>query len=178
MTHTLFAGPAQSVPQQVAQQSEARVTVKNNKLARALMLILEHEGSSKGTAGGPRWSGTISIEHVLPRNLKNEKAGWLFQPPGWNSYSQAEWLHRLGNLAMLNDSDNSSLGNVSFSEKVVKMQAFGHAPSWTIKDLLEHHKDRVWDEAAIQSRHTRLLDMLRSRWKTEKIAVGLPNQGL
>ena len=141
------------------------------------MLILEHEGSSKGTAGGPKWSGTISIEHVLPRNLKNEKAGWLLQPQGWNNHSQAQWLHRLGNLALLNDSDNSSLGNVSFREKVLKMQAFGHASSWTIKDLLEHHKDRAWDQAAVQSRHTRLLEMLRSRWETEKIAFGLTNQG-
>lgn len=152
--------------------------MSNNKLARALLLIFEHEGNCKDTAGGPRWSGSVSIEHILPRKLDNPKADWMRGPQGWNAQSQQVWLHRLGNLALLNGSDNSSLGNVSFSEKVAKMQKLGHASSWTIEDLLKHHQHGVWNKEAIQSRHTRLLEMLHTRWHTAKIAAALDSQGV
>lgn len=166
------------MPQQAAQSTDAAVSVSNNKLARALLLIFEHEGNCKDTSGGPRWMGSVSVEHVLPRKLDNPKADWLRDPPEWNVQNQKQWLHRLGNLALLNGSDNSSLGNVSFSQKVAKMQKLGHASSWTIEDLLKHHKHGVWNKEAIQSRHTRLLEMLRTRWDTEKIAAGLSNHGM
>lgn len=173
------ARPGHGVPQQTAGSSVSAPSVSNNKLARALMLIVEHEGAYKNSSGGPQWTGTISIEHVLPRNIRNPKADWTNLPqPGWNDQLQTAWLHRLGNLAMLNDSDNSSLGNVSFSQKVAKMKELGHSSSWTIKDLLEHHHSSVWNAQAVERRHQRLLTVLRNRWSVDNIKADLASTGL
>lgn len=142
------------------------------------MLILEHEGCSKNSSGGPTWVGTISIEHILPRKLTNPSADWTVLPqPGWTNQLQATWLHRLGNLAMLNDSDNSSLGNVSFKRKIAKIDKFNHAPSWTISDLLTHHREGVWNMKAVEQRHERLLALLCSRWNVDDIKTKLSNKG-
>lgn len=145
-------------------------TVKNNKLARALLLILEHEQVSRGKSGAPTWNGKISVEHILPRNTSKAGAGWE-QPDvsGWTATTKAAWLHRLGNLAMLNDSDNSSLGNCSFKSKVTKMKSFQASASWTIQSLLADYTDTEWCEADLQQRHQQLLDVFIKRWKVPAV---------
>ena len=132
------------------------------------MLMLEHEGISRNKTGAPRWSGKISIEHILPRNISKPGAGWEFH---WTPDKQSEWLHRLGNLAMLNDSDNSSLGNCSFQVKMTKIASFQHSASWTIKDLFQQYQGKEWDESSVQDRHNRLLAVFRERWSVPPPSV-------
>ena len=59
-----------------AQMARDKLSVKNNKLARALLLMLEHQGTNRKKTGAPNWSGKISIEHILPRNINKPGAGW------------------------------------------------------------------------------------------------------
>lgn len=148
-----------------AQAERDKRSVKNNWLARALLLMLEHQGTNRNKTGAPRWSGRISIEHILPRNIHKPGSDWTRH---WRtSGEQLEWLHRLGNLAMLNDSDNSSLGNCSFKDKIAKIKTFEDSASWTIMDLLRHHEHSEWDKYSIQARHDRMLQTLRQRWGVE-----------
>ncbi len=137
-------------------------SVKNNKLARALLLMLEHE-CIRGKNGAAKWTGKISIEHVLPRNMSKPGSDWQ-TTAAWTDEKQAEWLHRLGNLAMLNDSDNSSLGNCSFAEKMEKVGRFQGSASWTVRDLYETYKGGPWTEKQVQHRQERLLALFRRRW--------------
>ena len=65
---------------------------------------------------------------------------------------------------MLNDSDNSSLGNCSFQVKMGKIEVFQDSASWTIRDLFRQYHGREWDESSLQERHNRLLDVFRDRW--------------
>lgn len=78
---------------------------------------------------------------------------------------------------MLNDSDNSSLGNVSFKRKIAKIDNFKHSRSWTINDLLKHHRKGFWNVKAVEQRHERLLALLRSRWSVDDIKTKLFNKG-
>ncbi len=167
-THLWHAYSGSATMTRAAQAERDKRTMKNNRLARALLLMLEHEGTNRNNSGAPRWSGKISIEHILPRNISKPGAKWGVH---WSSQNQPEWLHRLGNLAMLNDSDNSSLGNCSFQAKIAKIERFKDSASWTIKDLLHHHATNKWDEHNIQERHARLLRILQ-RWGVEPAAGG------
>lgn len=117
-SHTGSGGIAFTKAAQIARD---KLSVKNNRLARALLLMLEHEGTNRKKTGAPKWTGKISIEHILPRNISKPGADW---DRHWTAEKQSEWLHRLGNLAMLNDSDNSSLGNCGFQAKIGKIKMF------------------------------------------------------
>jgi len=138
-------------------------SVKNNKLARALLLMLEHECTNRGKNGATKWTGKISVEHVLPRNMSKAGSDWE-TTAAWTDEKQAEWLHRLGNLAMLNDSDNSSLGNCSFADKMEKVGRFQGSASWTIRDLYDTYKDGPWTEEQVQHRQERMLALFCRRW--------------
>ena len=146
-----------------AQLERDRLSVKNNKLARALLLMLEHECTNRGKNGATKWTGKISIEHVLPRNMSKPGSDWR-TTAAWTSQKQAEWLHRLGNLAMLNDSDNSSLGNCSFADKMQKVGRFLNSASWIVRDLYDTYKDSPWTEQQLQHRHQRMLALFCQRW--------------
>ena len=158
---TWNTGSSAATLTKVAQLERDKRSVKNNRLARALLLMLEHQGTNWRKTGGPKWSGKISIEHILPRNLSKPGADWGRH---WTAEKQLEWLHRLGKLAMLNDCDNSSLGNCGFKVKIDKIKTFQDSASWTVRDLLRNYVDRDWDEASMQDRHTRMLEAFQERW--------------
>lgn len=102
------------------------------------------------------------MEHVLPRNINGKHADW--RSSGWDDTKHALWLHRLGNLALLNDSDNSSLGNLGFQKKrscIEDLQST-HGLSWSIQDVYRNHQS--WKEDDVKSRHARLLQIFQNRW--------------
>ena len=169
------AGLAAAALTKAAQADRDKRSMKNNRLARALLLMLEHQGTNRNKTGAPRWSGKISIEHILPRNIRKPGAGW---DRCWTSEKQSEWLHRLGNLAMLNASDNSSLGNCSFQDKIAKIEKFQDSASWTVKDLLRTHGRKEWDEGSVQQRHDHLLSVFRERWVVNTVATAGEGPGM
>lgn len=139
-----------------------QLLVSSAVLGKALMLILEHDRVCKNQSGGHNWAGSISVEHVLPRNINGKHADW--RANGWDENNHALWLHRLGNLALLNDSDNSSLGNLGFQKKrscIEDLQST-HGLSWSIQDVYTNHKK--WTELDVKSRHARLLQIFQNRW--------------
>ena len=139
-----------------------KMFVSSSVVAKALMLMLEDQIVFGGQSGGYRWVGSISVEHVLPRNMRNKHADW--EQKGWTQPKHEQWLHRLGNLALLNDSDNSSLGNLGFDRKSAKVAELRqkHMLPWSLEDVYTKHK--IWDEANLQARHSRLLEIFRKRW--------------
>ena len=171
MICTWPAGSGSATETKAAQAERDKWSVKNNKLARALLFMLEHQGTNRNKTGAPRWSGKTSIEHILPRNISKPGAKWNRH---WNAGKLSEWLHRLGNLAMLNDSDNSSLGNCGFQAKIAKIESFKDSASWTIRDVLQNHATGKWDEHNLKKRHERLLNVFRQRWGVEAAAGGYP----
>src|SRR3546814_14595304 len=56
----------------------------------------------------------VTVEHVLPQQPRSD-SGWV----GWIASPQerSAWVHRLGNLALLNRKKNSAAGNYDFARK-------------------------------------------------------------
>ena len=134
-----------------------RRRVKHNQVTLALLLMLEHEIGCKGVRGGLKWIGTTTIEHILPQSMKDPS--WT--AAGWDSSSCANWLHSLGNLALLNDGDNSSWGSSSYAIKHARVMAKPHLFSCTITDL---EKYLTWTPADVEERQQQLLARFRTRW--------------
>src|SRR3546814_5736146 len=56
----------------------------------------------------------VTVEHVLPQQPRSD-SGWV----GWIASPQerSAWVHRLGNLALLNRKKNSAAGNYDVARK-------------------------------------------------------------
>ncbi len=57
----------------------------------------------------------ITVEHILSRNISevsNEELGFE------DDKERRDYIHRLGNLTLLYNTDNSAIGNTSFEEKI------------------------------------------------------------
>ena len=56
---------------------------------------------------------TLQLEHVLPQKYATV-AAWTRK---WDTDSAGEWMHRLGNLALLNQKVNAKISNGPFETK-------------------------------------------------------------
>lgn len=61
----------------------------------------------------------LTVEHILSRSLDLESAKITNQDLGFESDKQKEaYMHRIGNLTLLYNTDNSAVGNSIFAEKL------------------------------------------------------------
>ena len=84
---------------------------------------------------------------------------------GWDPESAKLWVHKLGNLCVLNTSQNSANSNRSFSDKKTLLFCApmdrGIAAGLTAIGLNNY---TVFNLAALQRRQAELLDGLGDRW--------------
>lgn len=84
-----------------------------------------------------------SVEHLIPRKIQNT---------AWNisDKEHSEWVHRLGNLVLIDRRKNASLSNRIFSEKKIRYQGsietrantnfvFMSNDEWTIQSVKQNH---------------------------------------
>lgn len=126
-------------PQAILALRDCDLYTKNRDLAQAVLMILEHELKSsrgRGGAGFSNWDGSCTVEHILPQ----DPSKWL-RPAGlWTKPEHRDCLHKLGNLCLLNQSDNSKVRNKGYREKVAILQggAWCHCQFWHRTDSAEH----------------------------------------
>ncbi len=102
----------------------------------------------------------LTIEHILPQTLSEE---WKKKWPNTNS-AQAQ-VHKLGNLALLTRSINSTVQNASFETK--KAQFLKDKKNKKISarpitvELQEYHD---WTKTEFDTRHRRFCTKLESVW--------------
>ena len=88
-----------------------------------------------------------SVEHLMPQKVEGTQ---------WNidSAKHKEWVHRLGNLSLIDKNKNSSLSNKLFQEKKGKYQGaietrantnyiFMTNPEWNINTIEGNHKRTI-----------------------------------
>lgn len=95
--------------------------------------------------------GTCSVEHIMPR--KPEKH-WSI-----SEATHEEWLHRLGNLALVNRRKNTSLSNKSFAEKKSKYKGSIESRANTNWLFMTYEQ---WGEHEIKENHNRVIELLRA----------------
>lgn len=91
-----------------------------------------------------------SIEHLMPQNVENT-------PWEVDIDKHKEWVHRLGNLALIDRNKNASLSNKVFEEKKLKYQGAIETRANTNFIFMSNSK---WDIESIEKNHEREISIL------------------
>ena len=84
------------------------------EMPRGRLYVLLRLDSAVSDASATYDYGVVTIEHVLPQSPKSEGQWCKWFP---TQEQRDEYVHRLGNLMLLNQRKNSSASNADFSEK-------------------------------------------------------------
>jgi len=123
--------------------------------ARAILLRLEEAENDESVT--KNYSGKITIEHVLPQTMTDPYWTQRFSPE-----DQTEWVHRLGNLALLQGSKNYKAQNYDFDEKKKRYAAKNDKVSFeTTKTLLDLHE---WNKAQLHIRQDNMITKAQLLW--------------
>lgn len=132
-----------------------------SKIAKAILERLNEFELVKSSQGRVNpIEGTLQLEHVLPQKY-DTVAGWTRK---WDTDSAGEWMHRLGNLALLNQKVNAKISNGPFMEK---------------KDHLAHSLypltrqmagNAIWDVEAVKSHHDTVIRLAIVIWGLDRLA--------
>lgn len=127
------------------------------KVRRYVLLRLD----SALSGGGATYDhAIITVEHVLPQNPKkgSQWEQWFPDPDTRN-----QWVHRLGNLALLSRRKNSGASNYEFDKK--KESYFKRKGVSPFQITTQVISETEWTENALQERQRELLKKLSEVWK-------------
>lgn len=97
---------------------------------------------------------TLQLEHVLPQKY-GQYSAWK---TSWEDEDAQEWLHRLGNLALLNKGVNIEISNGPFE---MKRNQLSKSPYPLTKMLAEYDQ---WTASSVRKHHGNLLQMAHKVW--------------
>ena len=113
-----------------------------------------------------------SIEHIAPQTPTNGDpiANGYGDYEGESGIASGEWLNCVGNLMLISQSHNSSIGNKPFAEKLA---SYGKDnllnQQKEIVDFVENKNNPVWDKTAIEKRHEKIKKAVKDIWDLNKI---------
>jgi hypothetical protein len=115
------------------------------------------------SAGGANYDyPVITVEHVLPQNPP-QNSTWIKWFPDPNYHYQ--WVHKLGNMALLTRKKNSSASNYEFDRK---KQAYfslnGVSPFVLTTQVLDK---KEWTPEIVSTRQKELLGLLEKHWRLQ-----------
>lgn len=106
--------------------------------------------------------GVISIEHVLPQNPKADSVWCEWFP---TRELRDSWVHRLGNLLLLNLRKNSSASNYEFDKKKTAYFSKGGVSPFPL--TTQAIGETAWTEEVVTRRQDELLKSLKSAWRID-----------
>jgi len=95
-----------------------------------------------------KFTGNITVEHILPRNPTHR-----YWSKNFNERAKQEWTNKLGNLVLLNGRKNSKASNKPFKQKVEEY--FEKKSEFEITNELARISN--WDLNELEKRHDQLL---------------------
>lgn len=117
-----------------------------------------------------------SIEHIAPQTptngnpIANGYGVYEDKDNPENGIVSGEWLNCVGNLMLISQSYNSSIGNKPF---VNKLASYGKDnllnQQKEIIDFVEDKQSPVWDKSAIEKRHEKIKAAVRYIWNLDCI---------
>jgi hypothetical protein len=125
------------------------------KIAKAILeRVNEYElvKSSQGRVNPIE--ATLQLEHVLPQKYDTVEA-WTRK---WDTDSAGEWMHRLGNLALLNQKVNAKISNGPFE---MKKDHLALSPYPLTRRMAKH---TIWDVKAVKSHHETVINLAILIW--------------
>ena len=136
--------------------------------------VVEDRTKVKGSHGNRKQFKGVkngaSVEHMLPQSAVENDARWK---QGWKLEDKKLWIHRLGNLAIVEAADNSAMGDHEFAEKKERLFKDGHGYdnsgyrlTWALNGI------EKWDKEECKKRHNRIVELLKKRWGGPDAAAG------
>jgi hypothetical protein len=120
-------------------------------------VLLRLEEATQDESVTKTYSGSVTIEHVLPQALKDN-----YWKTRFNQGEQMLWLHRLGNLAWLCGSKNYKAQYYDFDRKKAIYTEKNKKVSF---DLTKEVCDQAeWTPDTIRARHERLKKLADQTW--------------
>lgn len=130
--------------------------------ARALGVILLRLDALVSDGSKTMAHDLVTVEHVLPQQPRSD-SGWV----GWIASPQerSAWVHRLGNLALLNRKKNSAAGNYDFARK--KDAYFSKGGTCAFPLTTQVLQQDEWTVPVLETRQAALLDVLERHLRLE-----------
>ena len=104
----------------------------------------------------------ITVEHILPRDMSNP-----YWQKRFTAEEQEEWLHKLGNLTLLNRGKNSAARNLGFDKKKAAYEKSNQKSSFEITKEICGIPE--WNMSALRSRHEKLKAEIMNLWKVSEL---------
>lgn len=102
-----------------------------------------------------------SVEHLMPQKI----AGTSWDVP---VAEHQQWLHRLGNLVLVDSRKNASFGNASFADKKSK---YKHNFESRANTNYVFQANSEWSLNALKANHQRVVQILRSYYEGHSFAT-------
>ncbi|BCZ19859.1 hypothetical protein NHP190012_15010 [Helicobacter sp. NHP19-012] len=99
------------------------------------------------------------IEHIAPQTENNEKLKSGYCDYDENFYQN--YLHCIGNLLLIDEAHNVSIGNRDFAEK---LESYNNAPPLLQQKEIKDFVQDKWDKEAIERRHNKIVDFVLKTW--------------
>ena len=113
-----------------------------------------------------------NIEHISPQTEPDEKveSGYEIDETGFYTQEYREnYINKLGNLMLISQSHNSSIGNKPFKDK---LNSYNENPllrqQTQIKEFVGDESNPIWDSEAIDGRHKKMIEFALERWNFDK----------
>lgn len=98
------------------------------------------------------------LEHIAPQTEKGEKAKSGYET--YNDHFREMYVHCIGNLLLIPQSQNSSLKNIPFKDK---LKSYKESPLLQQREISKFAKDK-WDKKAIDKRYNKLMQFIKDTW--------------
>ncbi|WP_372755277.1 DUF262 domain-containing protein [Labilibaculum sp.] len=127
-------------------------------MSYAKAILLRIDSARQDDSVIKTYSGTISIEHVLPQTATD-----IYWSSKFNEIEIIENVHKLGNLVLLSGRKNSQAQNYSFDRK---KEIYTRKNETTSFDLTKEICDTAeWNLEVIQKRQIELLEFAKELWE-------------
>jgi uncharacterized protein with ParB-like and HNH nuclease domain len=123
---------------------------KVNKI-KYLLIKLDLIHASQDTRFFSSEKSKISLEHILPRNPANNT---------WTDFSKdvhEKWVHKLGNLILINKNTNSSISNSEYAKKRKEYSGHYENRAYTNYVFMNHS---TWTPEELEANHNRAVNLL------------------
>ncbi|OYT87775.1 MAG: hypothetical protein CFE46_11625 [Burkholderiales bacterium PBB6] len=105
----------------------------------------------------------VSVEHVMPQQPAPNSQWWTWVP---DTNDHQQWVHRLGNLALLSRNKNSAASNYEFEKKKSAYFTKGGVCSFALTTQVLQNAE--WTLDVIKARQAALMAKLESQWRLQK----------
>ena len=127
---------------------------------RALAIILLRLDHLMSDGSASYQHGTVSVEHVMPQQPA-PNSQWLAWVPDVQIHQN--WVHRLGNLALLSRRKNSAASNYDFEKKKKVYFTKGGVCSFALTTQVLQYG--TWTVDVMEQRQDRILSTFEAHWR-------------